>query len=96
MLSQKNKKMTKFYSFSLCLIALSFVSLVISESVKRVECNTGASRVRLCCDKNAPDLQCADLSLMPKDKNLKPRMKILEGRSCEEMFVDNDYGNFCQ
>lgn len=58
------------------------------------ECGTEESCVRLCCGANSTGTDCADLTLLPKDKKFKPVFKIIKGRPCNEMFFDVDPWEF--
>lgn len=77
-------------------IVLTFLNVTKSENAEVNVCNAGESCVRLCCDSNAPHSECSDLNLMPKDKKFKQGFKVLKGRPCKEMFVEEDPWEFLE
>jgi hypothetical protein len=78
-------------------IHLNFIILCIALAKGKVEdeCGAGEMCVRLCCEVNAKDSECYDLTLLPEERKFRNDFKVVKGRPCDDkMMVDEDDWEF--
>lgn len=70
-----------------------FVNISNCTSVDN-ECGSDEYCVRLCCDPDSLDSDCANLTLLPEKFNVNSNFKSLKGRPCEDMYIDENPWKF--
>lgn len=86
--------MKKFFFLTVCYFEIISGNFARSEILLASECKPNESCIRLCCASNSLNSECPDLSSMPENKKFRSEFKILKGRPCEEMFIEEEPWEF--